>query len=333
MTAAASYALQNQPGVSPATRERILRVAHELGYKPDARIAQWMARVRDAKSKELLPLAWLNTAWDKNAWHTFLFHTPYMEGARARALELGYSLEEIWFHEPGMTMQRIAKILYQRGIEGVIITHPARHLRLKWDHLASVSLGASLLAPRMHRVMGDLNYNLLLALKSLKRLGYRRIGIALTQELDTASHYTLRATARDLYFNASKAERISPLFHSPFAYVDKDSDHQKRETEFTVWLRRYRPEVVVGYDSRHLSWIKAAGYRVPEDMGLVHLAIDDDVLDWAGIYSRRRETGATAVEWLVALVRNHQFGVPKTPLDIMVRGSWRMGKTLRSRRT
>jgi LacI family transcriptional regulator len=331
-TAAVSFALQNKPGVSPATRERIWSIAKKLGYAPDARIASWMARVRDAKSKDLLPIAWLNTSWQKDSWRKYLFHTPYLEGAGARAVELGYKIEEIWFHEPGMTMQRLSKILYQRGIEGVIVTHPARHLRLDWNHLASVSLGASLLAPRLHRVMADLNFNLLLALKSLKRLGYRRIGIALTQELDSASHYTLRATVRDLYFNAPAEERIPPLFHSRFAYREKDSYSGTLEMEAVAWIRQYRPQVIVGHDGRLVEWAEKAGYRVPSDIGVVHLALDDDAGDWAGIHSRRREVGATAVEWLVSLMRNRQFGVPKTPLIISVRGSWQMGKTLRVER-
>jgi hypothetical protein len=52
------------------------------------------------------------------------------------------------------------------------------------------------------------------------------------------------------------------------------------------------------------------------------------VLDWAGIHSRRRETGATAIDELVALMRNREFGVPKTPRNILIRGSWNAGGTL-----
>lgn len=110
---AVSYALRNKPGVSPAKRERILRLAKELGYAPDARIDSWMAQVRAAKSKSLLPIVWLNTAWEKDAWHRYRFHSPYFEGACARALELGYKIEEIWCAEPGLTMKRLTKILYQ----------------------------------------------------------------------------------------------------------------------------------------------------------------------------------------------------------------------------
>ena len=320
---ATSFALHNQPGVSPATRERVLRVAKELHYVPDARIGNWMARVQGAKTKDLLPIAWLNTSNERDAWRRYRFHLPYIEGAEARARELGYKLEEIWYCEPGITMRRVANILYQRGIEGAIVCFPARRIRLEWNHIASVALGGSLLMPKLHRVMANINVNLQLALKSLRRLGYRRIGICFRREFEWSSHYSVRATVRDCYFSMPGTERISPLFHSPYWINYEDT-----KPRFGAWLRRHKPEVVVGHDSRLKEWVEAEGYRVPEDMGVVHLAVDDDVLDWAGVHSRRREMGATAVEWLVSQMRNHQFGVPKTPLTILIRGTWQTGRTL-----
>ena len=320
---AVSLALQNKPRVSPPTRTRILRIAKELGYTPDPRIGSWMAQVRGAKSKDLLPIAWLNTSEEADAWHRYSFQSPSLEGASARALELGYQIQEVWSREPGMTMRRLSRILYERGIEGVIVTQPARHLRLDWDHLASVHLGGCLQAPRLHRVMPDILFNLALVLKSLKRLGYTRIGICVAQEIDTTSDYSVHAVARDLYFSRSSTERILPLFHSRFW-----SRVINREKDTKEWLKRQRPEVIVGHDNRLEQWVKEAGFRVPEDIGIVHLAVDDDVLDWAGIHSRRRQMGATAVEWLVSLMRYRQFGVPKVPLKILIEGSWQDGRTL-----
>ena len=90
-------------------------------------------------------------------------------------MELGYRLEELWLHEPGMSVSRMARILRQRGIEGVIVTQPVHHVLLDWDYLAGISLGEDLFAPHLHRVMGDAFFNLLLALKMLKCHGYRRI--------------------------------------------------------------------------------------------------------------------------------------------------------------
>ena len=325
-TTTASVALKNQPGVGAAKRKRILRIAKKLGYAPDANIGSWMARVRDAKSKELLPIAWLNTAGERDAFQRYRFQSPLLEGARARAQELGYNLEDIWCHEPGMTMRRLSRILYQRGIEGVIVTHPERHVRLDWDCLASVALGASLLVPKLHQIAPDINFNFQLALKSLRRLGYRRIGICLSPDVDSASHYTTRATANDLYFRASISDRVPPLFYPPFWTEGLD-----KEKKMLAWFKRYKPEVIVGHDNRIVQWLQRAGFRVPGDVGVVHLAVDDDVLDWAGIHSRRRQMGVTAVDQLVALMRSHQYGVPETPLNIRVCGTWQNGRTLHSK--
>jgi LacI family transcriptional regulator len=325
--AAVTLALQNKPRVSPATRARILGIARDLGYSPDPRIASWMARVRDAKSKDLLPIAWLNTAAEEDAWQRYRFQSPYLEGARQRALQLGYRIEEIWCAQEGMTMRRLARILYQRGIEGAIVTFPALHLRLNWDHLASVALGGSLLAPRLHRITADVGFNLLLALKHLKRLGYRRIGVCLQRNTGRASYDNVRAIARDFYLSAAEAERIPPLFHPPQGV--RHLDYQDENEPATVaWLKRYEPDAIIGYDNRLEKWAKTAGFRVPEDVGLVHLAVDDDVLDWAGVHSRRHKIGATAAEWLVSLMQRRQFGVPETPLNILIEGAWQTGRTL-----
>jgi LacI family transcriptional regulator len=317
---AAGYALQNRPGVSAETRQRVVQIAQELGYMPDARMTAWMSRVRENKTKDLIPIAWLNTTPEKNAWGKYKFHTPFLEGAKERCLQLGYQLDEIWTRQPGMTMRRTAQILYQRGIEGVIVTYPARHLQLDWNHLAVIALGGALLAPRLHRVMADDNFNLLLALKMLKRFGYRRIGICLQHFVDSLSQHVFRSIAHDFLSTIPKSDQVPPLF-----YVQEDVVWEK---QLATWLRRYRPDAIIGYDSKLLTWIQATGARVPEDVGIVNLAIDDDILDWAGIYSHRYRIGRTAVEQVVSLIQNRQFGVPDSPFTLLIPGEWRPGRTL-----
>jgi len=321
-TVAAGYAMRNQPGVSKETRARVQRIARQLGYAPDARITSWMQKMREAKSKDLLPIAWLNSLPEKDAWNKIAYLSPYLEGARARALELGYRIEEIWARQPGMTMQRISQILYQRGIGGVIVSQPARHIRLDWSRLAGVSIDGSLLAPGLHRVMSDHAFNLLLALKALKRLGYRRIGICLTDQIDSFSHHALRSTACYFQATTTKAQQVPPLY-----YAGTPPMHKKQITE---WFLKHRPDAVVGLDSRLVKWLSDTGARIPEEVGVVHLAVDDDVSDWAGIYSDKREIGATAAEWVITLLQNHRFGLPRKALNMLVRGSWQPGRTLRA---
>jgi LacI family transcriptional regulator len=317
------YVLRNQAGPSPETRERVRKVAQKLGYVPDARIASWMVRVRGAKSKDLLPIAWLNTNVERDAWQKYAFLSPYLEGARERCEELGYRLEEIWAQQPGMTMKRTATILYQRGIEGVIVTPQATHVRLNWNHLAGVTLGADLLAPQLHRVGPDVVFNLLLALKLLKRFGYRRIGICLSDAFDRVTHRVVSAMAHHFAATAPASKAATPLFYNSIG-----DERGVAEKQFQDWLGTQEPDVIVGHDSRLVRWVEKAGFVVPREIGVVHLALDDDVLDWAGIHSNRRQMGRTAAELVISLVQNRQFGVPKVALETIVRGSWHHGRTL-----
>lgn len=323
--ACVSYALQNRPGAGKATKERVLRVAEKLGYVPDPRVASWLAMVRGAGSRDSLPIAWLNTTKSQPTWRKFKYLSPYIEGAQARTAALGYRLEEIWTEQPGMTMRRVAQILDSRGIEGVIVTYPARHLRLNWDRVAAVSLEGALLAPHLHHVGTDRFYNLLLALKVVKRAGYRRIGICLDDNVDRYSGRSLRAAAHYFHDTLPKAQSVRPLFYSTGGAGPRRPTIRK---QVQAWLRRERPDVVVAGAGLVLEIIEAAGYRVPRDIGVVHLATDDDVSDWAGIDSNKRAIGAAAAETVISLMQRRQFGLPQTTLNTVVRGFWHPGRTL-----
>ncbi len=324
--ATVSYALRNYPSISLETRQRIQRIAQQVGYSPDARMASWMAKLQKTRSKELLPIAWLNTdEKGEDVWRRHKFLSPYLEGARERCLLLGYRIEEFWALEPGMTIHRLSDILYHRGIQGVIVTYPARHLRLRWEHLAGVGLGGSLLAPRIHQVAPDLNFNLTLTHKLLRRYGYRRIGICASDWTDRFSHRMFRSLAHQLFASVPPADRIPPLFYPGEHGANAAIAFKLLKT----WVQRYQPEVIICSSNLIQSWLLDLNLRVPEDVGLVHLSLDDDVLDWAGIHSNKKEIGATAAEWVISMVQNHRFGVPAASLTTLVRGSWQHGKTLR----
>ncbi len=318
-----SFAFQNRPGTNKETRKRILRTAKRLGYVPDARMASVMAGVRAATSKDLLPIAWLNTDHEEDAWRKYKFYSPYLEAARVRALQLGWRLDELWLHEPGMSVARINRILYQRGIEGVIVTPPTKHLHLDWDRLAGISLGGDLLAPRLHQVMADGIYNFLFSLKMLKRHGYRRIGICFADYFRGRVDLAYPAT-RTIYSTPPKPGKVPTLFYASA----KHGDCSIAKKQIAAWLSRHKPDVIVCYSNQIVAWVEEAGYRVPGDIGVVHLATDDDVIDWAGITSNKREMGVIAAELVVALVNNRQFGVPEIARDTLIRGSWHPGRTL-----
>jgi LacI family transcriptional regulator len=321
---AAGFALRNLPGVSEKTRQRIRKIADHLGYFPDARLTATMAGIRQASIKDLLPVIWFNTNREKDAWSRYSFLTPYIEGARERFKELGYRVEQIWTHEPGFSMRRAAQIIETRGIEGIIVTDPARHLRLNWKRVAGVAMGGSLLAPSLHRVAMDSAHNHSLALTSLRHAGYRRVGVCLTEQADRFSRHAARSST--LYFNSTipRAHRVEPLFTSAFTNV---ADAIER---FHTWLKTERPDAIVGHSSQLVGWVQEAGLRVPDDIGVAHTAIEDDVPDWAGIHANKREIGRLTASKLVSLILQRQFGIPTIASSELIPGVWRDGRTIRS---
>lgn len=323
------YALNNHPQVSKQTKERVLRAAEQLGYSPDPRISAWMSTVREAKCKELLALAWLNTNCRQDAWRRHKCLSPYLEGAREMAYKMGYRIDEIWAPHPEISMRHVARVIYQRGIEGVIITHPARHFRLSYEHLAAVGIEGALLAPHIDKVASDVASNLNLALKMLKRGGYQRIGICLEEKLDRYSEHAVRATVCDFNLRLPQRQRIAPFFFREERLSDEGEESWRMAREEVAdWVRRCKPDVVVGHSYWLLEAVQSAGFRVPEEVGVVHLAKDDDAKDWAGIDSNRRKIGAMAAKQVISFVHSAQFGVPDVPSRTLIRGSWQNGNTL-----
>lgn len=320
---ATSYALRGQPDVSQATRDRVLQIAQHLGYVPDARLGLLMKITRGAKTKDLLPIAWLNTNREREAWHQYKFLSPYFEGMQERSEQMGYRVDEIWTHQPGMTMRRISQILYQRGIEGVVVTPPAAHIRLDWNKLAGVALGAELLGPRLNRVNADATFNLHLTLKILKRFGYQRIGICLSEAVDRCSNHMISAVASHLLVTEPRSKAVPALF-----YKYDDGNEITRKKQIQAWVRKYKPDVIVGQDNHLVKWVEELGHCVPQTIGIAHISLDDDVLDWAGIYSNKKEIGRATAELVISLMQNRRFGMPAIPFNALIPGTWRPGRTL-----
>ncbi|RRJ98093.1 LacI family transcriptional regulator [Opitutaceae bacterium TAV4] len=315
-----SCALRGTGRISPATISRIRAIARERGYTPDARLTEVMARVRETRRKEPVPIAWINGFENPNAYREYTWATPFIEGARERCLELGYKLDEFWLREPGMTERRMSSIIASRGIRGVIVglTRPSvLRLRFDWRQFASVSFEGSILAPQLHRVHPDHHYNLLLTLKMLRRLGYRRIGLCVHRIIERRSHHAYLAALRFFQSGVPRGERVEPFVFEPFD-----------QRGLARWLKRARPDAVVGHHAKLVEWLGTAGRRVPEDVGVAHLSLDGDCEDWAGIWQHKRRIGAQAVSQVVSLLHTGETGLPELAYETLVPGEWRFGKTL-----
>ena len=119
-----------------------------------------MAELRRTGSSRFTPtLALLNANENKNATREHPTVPVYLRGVQKRSHQLGYSLDEFWLHEPGMTGRRLASILRTRGIRGAVIVgllHDHRlpqQMRPLWDEIPATVTGVpEALAGRQHLV-------------------------------------------------------------------------------------------------------------------------------------------------------------------------------------
>lgn len=324
---AVSLALRGKAGVSPATRRRILRLAKELGYRPDPEVSKLLARIRSRASVETgACLALLTSGTTRGEWKRFPTESKYVQGAADRASAYGYRIEEFWLNEEGMTPERLASIIWNRGIEGVVVAPlqgrlsiaQRRLLDFDFSRFAAVEISETFEEPDLDRAIHDQYTSMQRCLHELRRLRYGRIGFVVEESLDLRVNG--KWTAAFLEYRSRHDEHlVAPLVLPGF-----------RQNAFDRWFGKTRPDVVVSVDRFGLQLLRGRGCRTPRDVGYASLDLDGEEtegLQLSGIDQNSKQVGAAAVDMIVAAIQRGQRGVPSHPVRMEVEGTWREGRS------
>jgi len=318
--ATASYSLSNHPKIPEATRRRVQDAAGELGYRTNATVSRLMAELRSDRG-DGSTLAWINSSPARDTYTAVPWMRGWLHGTRARAEELGYGLEEFWLREHGA--ERLKQILTARGTSGLLMA-PTKETQgivsMDLRTFSAVSMAGAFSTPLMHQASPDNFANVILALDEMSRLGYRKIGFF--SHLEPREWASRRFAGAFLEWQEDLPERwrSTPLLH--------DEDAVDAETTFRNWVRKHRFEAILTTSSRSARWLENIGLRIPEDIGLAHLNLAEDVVAWAGIDPLIEEVAAAAVDLLVGLIHRHQTGAPSVQKITTIRGVWVPGRTL-----
>jgi LacI family transcriptional regulator len=319
---AVSLALRNSPKISPATRKRIREIAERLGYRPNPLVSALMTQLRDIRRvPRPTTIAYVTAHPTPDGWRRPGPFTEFYEGAKARAEALGYTLEEWWAANPAMTHQRLGDILYNRNIHGVLVAPlPAggSTLGLDWSRFAASTIAFSLAEPALHRASNDQYQSISVALQELVKLGYQRIGMAITEEQDVRVQRKWSAGYLVHQQSIAPAQRIPALL--------TDVSFPQR---FTEWYEEHQPDAVLTQEPRCIEYLGRIGKQVPRDVGFAHLALTESDIGLAGINQNGRLVGASAIDLIDGQLRRNERGLASTPKTVLIQGHWVAGPTVR----
>lgn len=315
-----SRVLRGEPHVSQELRENVLRMAEEMGYRPDPEIAKLMTHMRQARrtaAPRTLAFVWAERGEEevsRSAWSALL-----IQGARARAERLGFRLDEFHLAAKGMNGRRLSEILEARGIPGLIlsplISRTRGYVAMKWERFSSVVIGLGFARPALHRVHHHHYLGMLTALRQLAKLGYKRIGFFCPA--------TLSARMYEAWAACFLAHHPLPLAQAAeLRCITREPSRQ----EFRRWLEKTRPEVVIDGGHSLLDWMEPG--EVPTRLGYATLGWRPDMAHVSGLDQQANVLGAAAVDLLVAQFQQNERGIPTHPKMVMTEGRWVEGGTL-----
>jgi DNA-binding LacI/PurR family transcriptional regulator len=322
-----SLALHNSAKIPHATKQRVLRIAKRIGYRPNAKVAELMGQMRLKRDPRRDACFGVISFYDTpRPWENALHLERIYKGMTERADALGYRLEPLWLKAAGMTPARFRQILDARGIQGLLCFGSPdldEEMPAELGHYAIVTQGVSIKTP-LHRVASHAYNDMWRVLRKVRDLGYRRPGVVIGSYEGARSAHAYLC----VYLGWCHLVLGAP---PPIPVLQLD---RVEEAPLMRWLDQYRPDVMIF--AHHYNalpdldrLLRKHRIRTPDDLGVAAVTQILDGTRFSGLQANAHLVGACAVELLVSRIINSDFGPPAQPRIEMVEMEWIDGETLR----
>lgn len=346
--ATVSRALRNHSTIPLPTRERIQEIARREGYRPNPLVALYQAQARSNRPSSMqATLTWMNDYPNAECWHVFPWLRGYLKGAKERCESRGYRLDELTLphNEPiscADEVNKMMKLIRARGIFGVVLPLMFRYgyLLEPWDGVAVSLIGSGHFGlpsiahnghtinpsarfyPRGFSVADrDLYFNTRLALQSLQRAGYERVGFVYSRYLDTEAF----GRAASGYF--VEQSHLSEDRRLPILFIERFKEG--RPANFDQWMEQHKPDAILCVNPAVKEWVEQLGFSVPQDIGLANLNLVEDVSNWSGIDENHAQIGGSAIDLIIDQLSRNELSAPRQTRQLLVPGRWVQGATTR----
>lgn len=311
-----SLALRNDPRLPAETRERIRNLAREMGYRPNPLVSALVSHRKKPGRWGGTVIAFVTSHQTPDGWRISGRAVEVFEAVKRRASELGYGVEEFWAGSDGAHSERVIRILMHRGIRAVIMAPlEGRNRKLDWvfDDFAAVTIGFTLHVPDLNRVAPNYFSLMTDCIARLRDGGCRRIGFAVTTQLDERS---------DTLWRGGYSVAGVGLKNPPVLMTEKWD-----RAGLLAWYTKYKPDgivtVSVGFQ-KIVDWLAEEGVRVPQQVKVANLDLRAGAGE-AGMEQDLESEGKSAVEVLLGKLERSEFGLQETARTVLIKGKWRNG--------
>lgn len=321
-----SRALRHHPRISAATRAKVAAAAQRLGYELNPMASSVMSHVQRGEVSDCCgKIAWLSLV-PADEIDTVPWLRALHRGAKTRAVQSGFLLEDFWLNGKAFPGDRTTAILQARGVQGLVIPNYHPYLdELKWDCFANAVILTPRLALPLHMAGADHLSGTRRAVQQLRSLGYERIGLVLHPFHETSNQGADRAAF--LLETAATPARC----RIPILWLPEEATEAQLIACFDRWIKRNQPDVVMGVDERFLGWARTLNIDVPSRLGLVHLSRHPHLPEWAGIDHHEEQIGSAAVDLVTGQLMRGERGIPSFRKQVLITGTWVDGETVSSR--
>jgi LacI family transcriptional regulator len=319
-----SLALRDHPSLPAQTRARIRAIARELGYQRDPLLdALNFHRTQRGRASRSVSSAFVVHAGATRFFGGGHYQPLVYAGAQAAAEANGHSLEIFVVGRGHLAPARLKTILTARGISGVLLSTfdiDIAGLDLPWDHFCGVKIECLHLTPHLDAISNDQLQVARLAIQRLRRLGYRRIGLATAREDETRLQESFGMGVLLEQSALPEAEIVPPLFFST-------ADVSRLHEVIPSWIREHRVDAVISNWNELLDTFATAGLRLPQDVAFASLDVPPHLPHLGGVVQNHRLVGQRAMEQLAIMTQAYQRGVPQAQTVTFIPGYWQDGAT------
>lgn len=321
--ATVSLALRNDPRISAATKERVKKAAKKLHYQPDPMLTALTARRGPNRNRHVTAniAALVDDRWMtvSKEWAAKLLR--YLTETSDR---LGYTLNILYIERDLLSNSQPDRLLGDRGIRGLVIlpilNEDIMRFELDWSRYSIIALGVRPLKYNFNRVSSDAFAAMSVICNKLYELGYRRIGLAHDASVEKAMrHEWLGALAKEYFIKPTRLKVLRP--HLPMQFSAKD---------YIAWIKREKPDCVISNDIHAFKFLREAGYRIPEDIGIALLSPSHTTpLEIAGARPHLQYIASTVIEQLHGMLMRSERGIPEVVKEVFIYPLWVNGTTVR----